>query len=504
MLYIVKKSAFHLIVTLCFSNLGLTQSLDTRITEKDIKVEEMFVNAKLLVLQDKMDYAISVLDSIRRQVPDNGTVYFELARLYLAKNDFNLCEINIKKAIEKAPGNLDFKQFEYEFYNYLGRSEDARNTMTQMVTTRPDHKEYYDEIIDLDLNAKKYPSALGVLADKEKNTGWSIDDAIKRSEILELSGQVNQAVSILNNLSDKFPEDKKYLRLIVNVLHGNNRVAETKPYLEKILKIDPFDQDAELGLVLLSGKNVHPDDKLVTLLPLIQNPTIDIDAKIKEVLPFMEKQATSRDSVFNRQLINIGDALVSTHPQEAKAHALYADVLKNSGNLLAAIRQYEHTLELNKNVYLVWEQLLFCLEAEGKYEDQYFVARDAVDYFPNQPLLYYFAGKATVEIGNLKNADSWLDEAVIIAADDEDIESRVAVVRALKAFKEKDNKTANSYLDSALKLSKDANPDAWELKGDIFYQSGKVKDAKSAWETALKRGGYPPRIVSKLQSINEN
>ena len=321
---------------------------------------------------------------------------------------------------------------------------------------------------------------------------------------MDKAGKINESVSVLKTLCDKYPTEKKYYQLIVNVLQSNDKTAETEPYLNKILQIDPNDNEAKLGLVLINKGKGTSDEYFATLIPLISNPDAPIDIKIKELLPQVQKHAQSGDSILGSQLINICDKLVIAHPNEAKSHAIYGDVLKNNSNFTAAIRQYEKTLSLNNRTYAVWEQLMFCLLITENFNQLQLTSTDAMDYFPNQAMVYYFAAKSHIAKKELKKASDLIDEATMISAGNSDIDSRLYTLKAEMAVINKDWSSAKTAAEHALKLSNNKNQEAMELMGDIYKATSDLKNALIHWKKSFDLGNRNPRLLSKIESVKTN
>ncbi|MFN8339809.1 MAG: tetratricopeptide repeat protein [Saprospiraceae bacterium] len=482
----------------------VAQDIDHRFSESKFKVQDRFVKAKLLVVAGKKDDAIKLLDSIRREDSNQSAVYFEIAKLYFDKKDYNQAENNINSAIKLDPNNIWYKYFAAEYYQAMGRNDDAIQTFQAMILLDPKNSDLYNKLMGVQISKEDFSSALNTLDAKEKNIGWSVNTTLKKAEILESAGKLNDAVAVLNTLNLRFPKEVKYLKLIASILHSNGKVAETEPYMKRILAIDPNDHDAKLALILLEDKKGSKDDFLVTLHPLISNPDAPIDMKIKELLPFVQQHAANGDTILGKKLIEICDKLVIAHPNDAKAHAIYGDLLKNNGNTLAAIRQYEKCLTLNKSNFAVWEQLMYCLDDVDNFTQLGKTATDAMDFFPNQAISYYFKGKSLIAQGDTKKATSYLDEASMISAGNPNVESRVLTSKAVIAINQKDEVKANDYLNEALRVSQDKNADAYELKGDLAFSKKDVKSADKFWKNALMLGGKASRINLKLANLNGN
>ena len=486
------------------SVISIAQIEDVRKTESDIKVEDRFVAAKLLVASGKKNEAIRLLDTLRRESEPSAAIFFELAKLHYENKDLNQTESNLRSALKLEPDNVWIRRFEYNFSKDMGRMEEAGKTLLYLSKLQPKNPEYYDQLVALQIQQKQLDSALLTLTEKEKNIGYSSHNVLKRAEILDNAGKLTEAIDAINTLVAKYPGEKKYLHLITGMLHSNDKIAETEPYLKKILELDPNDNDAKLGLILLSKNKGTREDYLVTLFPLISNPDAPIDMKIKELMPHVIKHASTGDTLLGQQLIDLCDKLVIAHPNDAKSHAVYGDVLKNNGEMTAAVRQYEKTLSLNNKNFLVWEQLMYCIEELGNVDLLLKTAREAIDYFPNQAISYYFAGKAYISKKEEKSALSMLEEASMIAAGNPNIESRVLTSKAEILFHKKEYKKAMSLVDEAWTVSNQKNASACELKGDIFKASGDAKNAVIHWQKAIELGGQVNRLEQKIAEEKNN
>lgn len=475
---------------------------DNRKSEAEIKIEDRFVAAKFLIIAGKKNEAIKLLDTLRRESDPSAAIFFELAKLHYDAKDLNQTETNLKSAIRLEPDNVWIRQFEINFHKDLGRYDDAIAALKHLIVIQPKKDDYYNQLVQVQLKKKDPEAALLTLDLKEQNIGFSENTIIKKAEILDHAGRFDEAVSAIQTLVQKYPYEKKYLRLITTLLHSNDKIVEAEPYLKKILELDPHDQDAKLGLLLLSNQMVSKDDYLLTLFPLISNPDVPLDIKIKELLPHVTKQATSRDSLTGRQLIDLCDKLVSIHPNDAKSHAIYGDVLMNNEKVTAAIRQYEKTLTINNRNFLVWEQLMYGLESIDNIEELWRVSSEAIDYFPNQAISYYFNGKALAAKNEYKQAESILDEASMISAGNPNTESRILTVKGDIYLKKKEFAKAMKFTDQAIEVSQNKNSLAFELKGDIYKEQNDVKNALIYWTKSMEMGNVSLKLKDKLKQTN--
>ncbi len=499
------RYTFILLIILYTFTVSLSAQVeDNRKTEAAIKIEDRFMAAKLLVAGGKKAEAIKLLDTLRRESEPSASIYFELAKLHYENKDLNQTESNLKSAVKLGPDNIWIRQFEVNFSKELGRYDDAIGVLNHISTLQPKNDHYYDQIVQFQIKKNDLTGALLTLDKKEKNIGWSINTTLKKAEILDNADRINDAVNMINTLVLKYPKEKKYLRLIANMLHSNDKISEAEPYLKRILEIDPNDNDARMGLLLMSKGKINKEDYLITLAPLMSNPDAPIDMKIKELLIHVQQHASTGDTVLGKQLIDLCDKLVIAHPNEAKSHAIYGDVLKNNGETTAAIRQYEKTLTLNNKNFIVWEQLMYCLDEVENYDQLLTTSSDAIDLFPNQAISYYFSAKSWIVKNDFKKALGFLDEASMISAGNPNVESRVFTAKADIAFRNKEWSKAMELTDQALKISQGKNADAMELKGDIYKETNDLKNAGICWLKAKELGGKSPRLIKKTEALKNN
>ncbi len=487
-----------------FPHLAFSQSIDSRKSEEDFKIEDQFIAAKLLINSGKKPEAIRLLDSLRRVTPPNASILFELAKLHHSNKDINQTESNLKAAVQLEPNNVWIRKWEVNFAKELGRNEEAVKTLQHLITLQPKSVELYDQIAQIHSASKEYSKALQILDLKEKNIGWSVTNTIMKAEILEGAGKLNDCINMLKTITVRYPQEKKYYRIIVNTLHANDKISESEPYLNKILEIDPNDSDAKLGLLLLNKGKGTRDDYFTSLIPLISNPDAPVDIKIKELMPHVQKHAFSADTVLGNQLIAVCDKLVIAHPGDAKSHAVYADVLKNNGNYIAAIRQYEKTLSINKKNYAVWEQLMFCQMFTQNFEALLQTSSDAIDFFPNQAMSYYFSSVAMISKNDLKKAESILAEATMIAAGNPDVDTRINAATGQIFLLKKDYNKAKSYAEKAIQLSNGKSTEAAELMGDIYKATEDSRNAALFYQKSYDLGNRSKSLLDKMSTIKNN
>lgn len=102
--------------------------------------------------------------------------------------------------------------------------------------------------------------------------------------------------------------------------------------------------------------------------------------------------------VIAKNVSELSKLVAEKNPTEAKALALYGDVLYQQNNLKEALGQYQAALKLNEQVYVVWEQVINIQTLLGNYDDAIKVGDEALTIYPNQASLYYYMAYAMFRI----------------------------------------------------------------------------------------------------------
>jgi tetratricopeptide (TPR) repeat protein len=226
------------------------------------------------------------------------------------------------------------------------------------------------------------------------------------------------------------------------------------------LAIDPDDSRANLASAERFRNSGEDDSYLSSIAPIMANENIALDAKISELIPYVEKYVTEKDPSYEKPLSELIGILVEQYPDEAKVHALYADFLYHSGQLDKAAGEYEKTLAIDKSVYQVWEQLL---QVRLEMNDPDAVLRtsdNALDVFPNQGSIYYLRGLAYAYKEDFSPAESELQQALIMSGRNQELKFNVLSLMSKVYFSKGELEKGVEALDKALEI----NPDALALK----------------------------------------
>jgi len=97
---------------------------------------------------------------------------------------------------------------------------------------------------------------------------------------------------------------------------------------KKILTVDKENPNATLALAELYQDQGESIKYLRSMSGVFSNPKVDIDLKIKEIVPYIKEVSESKDQALKMEAIKLTALLTQTHPEEAKAFSVQPNTSK--------------------------------------------------------------------------------------------------------------------------------------------------------------------------------
>ena len=135
-----------------------------------------------------------------------------------------------------------------------------------------------------------------------------------------------------------------------------------------------------------------------------------------------------------------------------------------------------------------------------KWQELAKLSENTIDYYPNQVVGYYNAGKAYINLGKVDKGLEYLDEALSYTGEKTKMHNEINLMRAHGYISANKIKKAGQVLDKINDDFKKNHPYYWELMGDIESENRAVEKAKKYWQQSLQMGNNTKRLLDKLKS----
>ncbi len=451
------------------------------LTLKDsLQIKEWFFSAISAKAINNYQQSSDYFNKILEVDPANDAVLYEIANIYHLAGRESEAENLGKKAVTANPQNEWYWILLADIYKKTNNVAQLSTVLDELIRIAPEKDDYYYDKASALYLLDKTDAALDVYAAIEKKFGASEDLVTARQKIYQKQGKTDKAAGELQKIADSNPKDVRSLIELSQVYIKAGDKAKGLDALLKAKATDPGNALVQLSLADLYRGQGKTEEAFVELKSAFSNPEMDIDSKVRIVLSFFPQ---FEDAKARKQADELALTMTKVHASDPKAYSVYGDVLFQEEKYTEARASYKKALELNNQVYLIWEQLLRIETTQRDFEAAVKDGEEALTIFPNQGNLYLYTGIAYAQKKNHEKAISYLKNAASLQAEDKESLSQIYSslgdsYNSLKRYKESDQ----AY-DQAIK----ANPDnASTLNNYAYYLSLRGEGLDKAEQMARK------------------
>ena len=419
---------------------------------------------------DSLRFKMYYYEAVKQQVGGNLDAAYDLLRHsieinpYAAEAYFLLSSYDgvlkgdsvaledIKKAAELNPSNNAYLERLGTGYIHTGDLAEAINAYEKLSANSPERSDVLDILAQLYAQRKDYDSMLGVLERMETLEGADENRTLAKMRIYSLQGKKDKEFAELKSLSDKYPNDMGFRVMMGNWLLQNGKPGEAYRQYEDVLAVDPENVDARMSLIDYyrnSGLVQRADSLQETLLTSPNTPVEGKMTLIRQIVADNEKNGG--DSV---KVLDLFKRILA-QPQEtsdmAELYAAYMTLKRMPQDSISKV--LEMVLDIAPDNSAARLQLIQATWSKRDFDGVIRLARQAIDYNPDEMAFYYFLGFAYV------------------MKDDDD-----NALDALRRGVSQINGESNADLVS----------DFYALMGDILHDKGFAKDAYAAYDSCLQ------------------
>lgn len=405
-----------------------------------IRLKELFFEGLQEKISMNFAQAAQNFNKVLDLDPANDAALYELANLKFADNRPDEAEILTRKAVTVRPENEWYWVLLSDIYKKSNKIADLVFVLEELSRISPNNEAYFYDKANALLILNRVSEAEKVYDEIEKRFGSSEDLVSARQRILMQQGKSAKLGDELEKQISLNPEDlRNYIYLSeVYVKSGDRKKAIE--VLNKAKQISPTNAMVRLALADNYKALRQFENTFIELKIAFEDPVLNIDEKVRIVLSFFPMFADMKARAYANELASI---MVRIHPEEAKAHAIFGDVLFQERKYLQAQESYKKALEINDQVYQIWEQLLRIEVSRGEFVQAITDGNRALSIFPNQAALHLYTGIGYAQTQKHEKAISYLKNALDLASEDKEVLVQVYSTlgdsyNAVKRFKESD------------------------------------------------------------------
>ena len=465
---------------------------------------------------DLRRYQYFYLEAIRQEGLGNFAEAFDLYRhcleidslaseTHYAISDFysqiskdTLALYHLKKANSLEPENDEFAERLGQYYLSQNKIEEGTRVYERLADIHRDRSEFLDILTRIYQYKKDYPKMLETLNRLEEAEGESENLTLSKMQVYSSMGDEKGAYEELLRLVKRHPNDLNYKVMMGNWLLANSRKDEALKAYKAVLKEEPTNPQAQMSLMdyyRTTGNSAEADTLLYQIL---ENPETEAQTRISLMRQVVaDNEQGGGDST---RILNIFSRILSLPQQTsdmAEMHVAYMnfkhmpnDSILSGLNKVLAINPENIAARLQR-LDIMWRDTI----------DEKVIAEceKAIDYTPEEPVLYYYLGLAKYLNKDDAGALEALRKGAANIKEDTpmEISSRIYMISGDILHSMNLPEEAYAAYDSCLNI----NPNEIScLNNYAYYLSEENRDLKRAEQMSYKTIKAEPENVSYLDT----
>lgn len=417
--------------------------------------------------------------------PENATVHYKIAEVLSKSNkqdDLIKASVSIENAIRLHKKNKYFYLLAASIYNSMARFEKAADAYQAMINEVKGTEEYLFELAAVYQYANKQEDAIKTYSRAESVFGVNETSSVQKIRLYLESGKTKEALGEGDKLLNAFPDEERYVMAFTELLSQKGMRDQAVQYLEKFAANN---KEAGNAKMLLAGfyRDMQQEQKArPLLLALFDDPSVELSSKLIILGAYnteLHQNRTKNVSDAEKEAFTIGlfEKLVASHPEESNVHIIGGDLYLSTGNNRQAQKEYMKAVELGDVSFEVWENLLYLETQLEQWDNVIAHSEEALEMFPNQRIIYYFAGFAHLRKRMLDEAIYHFEQAKRLSFSDPKLLAEVNGLLGDAYYAKKDYVKSDKSYDESLLI----NPDnAIVLNNYSFYLAIRKENLEKA------------------------
>jgi tetratricopeptide (TPR) repeat protein len=527
----------------------------------ELLVAQLYIDASKAKMLEDFAQAVEMYKKVLQLDPYNDAAQYELAVMYFESGQYEVSRqyitaavvndsINfianslkkqqdkdsldvaknlngkIKEAAALYKSNKWYLVMKADVMAYIGAYDEASATFAKLLNDHPDEVDYYFDWAYVLSRKGDFKGAINVYNKAESIIGIDENLIMQKQRLYIEAGMINEAAAEIQRLIDSDPSDMRFYQMQAELYQATEQPDKAIEIYKAMLVKDPNNAFALLSIAELYRYKGDRQNYIGYLKEAFKNPDLNIDSKIRVIYPYL---LDSSGEGKKEEAFSLAQIVIEAHPNEAKAHAIYGDLLYQDEQSEEALLQYRQALQLDNSVYQVWQQAFFILSELQRYEELEKMTDNALELFPSQPIIYFFNGVANNQLNRYLKAVEILNVGKVLVIDNQPL--KVQFYSSLgdaynnlgkfadsdKAFDEalkldtKNTYVLNNYsyylslraadLDKAKKMALLANtlePENGSFQDTyawVLYRAGEYEEARKWMEKALKTSGEDSGVL---------
>ena len=448
---------------------------------------DIYYDAAKQKILGNLDEALDLFQQYLDIHPRDAAATYEMADIYSQKKEPDKALPLAEKAVKLDGSNKWYKILLFQLYQAESQYDDAEKVIDELVTEEPDNLDYLQEKALNNIYEGDLKDAIKIYDFIESKIGITEEISQQKQRIYKMMGKPEKGIQEIEKLSDAYPEETRYMEMLAELYMKSNMPDKALEMYNRILKVDPDNPYINISLADYYRKKGDKQKSFEYLKSGFANPNLDIDTKVQILLAYYTVNEIYSDR--KDEADTLAELMIKANPNEPKAWSIYGDLLYQAKKLEQARDAFHKVISMDSSKYLVWEQLLFVESELNDFNAMASEGERAIRLFPQQPLLYLFAGAGRFQQKDYKTAADHFEKGVKFTVANDKLLEQFYSYLGDTYFQLKDNKASDSAYEQALAI--DSN-NSLVLNNYAYYLSLRKENLDKAEQMAKKAVALDP------------
>lgn len=375
-----------------------------------LKAEAIIIDAERELILENYYKALDLFKSALEISPNDAVVNFKIAEILTKNGDNSGALIYATKAAELNSNNKYYLLLEAEIHKSLSNYKEATKIYQHMI----DHVEGTDEyLFDLAILYQfqgEDEKALDTYSRAEQVFGMNEIVLREKQKIFLKKRDYEGLMKEWDKLIAEHPGEDRYVAELVEFLIAHSMLDQAKERIGKMS--DQQRQSLLYSQVYLAEGEVTRALEMAS--STMESREIDAPSKLQVLNGLLQNAITTEDFEL---LMGMAETLAGQYPDLYEVQAYTGDVMYQLENHQKARLYYLKAVAIDPSNYGTWQNILNIEASLNQYDSVIIHAEKALEYFPNQAVLYYFCGTGYLVNKNYKRSIQVLEQGKRYATD---------------------------------------------------------------------------------------
>lgn len=441
------------------------QQRNDPITEKKAIEEATFLDGCIYKMIDNKRAALGQFMEVLNMNPENAAANYEVAGLY---NDLGQSDRALKfaaEAVRLSPDNVWYKVRYAEILQATHKDAEAITIYKDLVKAEPNNIAYRYRLADCQTKAEKFDEAISTYNEIEKMDGNSDTLARCRMRTYESKKDDVGIENTLKGLTVTFPNNEDYYYELTDFYEAHNQQEKASEIYKTMAKRFPYSATPHLKLAEVDKAKGLEAEAYKEAMAAFSIPE-QLDNKIAYLNKWypIGDSAIALTAAKKKESDSLCSVMRRTHKEDPRSYTVSGDYMLKAGRSKDARVQYRKAIDLSKDSYAPWKQLLELNDENSDDAQQEKDCKEVQELFPTQPDAYFYLGEIQFKKKNYDAARFNLQTAMDYNLDNPGMDREIRVmfiaihrakgeVKEADAIVEKMIKTEPANLDWKFQLA---------------------------------------------------